>query len=97
MANRLATRNCGLCGERVMSAVHDRTGLRCEIESIWRRDTPLSLRLAILPELPGIADGSAPLRVTPSRAGQWREHLCPKARRAFSAANFNRKRREPMP
>jgi hypothetical protein len=91
IGQRVATRECGLCHQRVTSAVHDRTGLRCEIET-----APGGAgELAILPELPGLTDGNAPPRVTPSRGGRWREHVCPKARRAFSAANFNRKRRTP--
>jgi len=86
---RVATRTCGVCHRRVTSAVHDRTGLRCEIE----RAPEGAGALAILAELPGLTDGGAPVRVAPSRAGRWREHVCPKAPRSFSAANFNRKRR----
>jgi hypothetical protein len=77
----------------VTSAVWDRTGQRGEIERVPADVTTPQVRLAILPELPGISDGGGAPRVVPSRAGNWREHLCPKARRAFSAANFNRKRR----
>jgi hypothetical protein len=73
----------------VTSAVFERTGLRTEIELAPRG----AGELAVLLELRGITDGDLP-RVTPSRAGQWREHRCPKQQgRAFSAANFNRKRR----
>ena len=94
MGNRLVTRACGPCGARVLSAVFVPTGRRCEIERI-PESASLAIRLAILPELPFVTDGKAPPQVTPSRRGGWREHVCPKARRAFSAANFNRKRREP--
>ena len=60
-AQRVAIRECGLCHQRVTSAVHDRTGLRCEIET-----APAGAgELAVLLELPGLTDGSAPLRVTP--------------------------------
>lgn len=86
---RFSTRACALCQGRVASALYDRTGERCEIEQ-----APAGAgALAILPELPGFAVEGAPPRVTPSRAGRWRLHLCPKARGSFSAANFNRKRR----
>ncbi len=86
---RLSTRECALCHQRVTSALHDRTGLRCEIETAPDGAGSLSILL----ELPGVTDESALPRVAPSRGGRWREHRCPKAARSFSAANFNRKRK----
>jgi hypothetical protein len=89
MANRLGTRECALCHRLVTSAVFERTGLRGEIETAPEG----AGTLAVVLELPGVSDERLPIRVTPSRGGRWREHVCPKAGRAFSAANFNRKRR----
>lgn len=89
MGKRLSSRICALCSERVTSAVHDRTGLRTEIE----RAPAGAGELAVLLDLPGLTDGEGPPRVAPSRGGTWREHRCPKASGSFSAANFNRKRR----
>ncbi len=87
----LTTRACALCGARVASAVWLRTGLRGEIE----RAPDGRGTLALQPQLPGLSvDGDAP-RVIPTAGGRYREHRCPRARSSFSAANFNRKRREP--
>ena len=91
MSNRLVTMTCGPCGARVVSVVFERTGLRGEIE----RAPGGAGDLALVLELPGVADGDAPPRVTPSRGGGYREHRCPARSPSFSAANFNRKRREP--
>lgn len=68
----------------------ERTGLRGEIE-----EAPKGAgTLAILLELPGVTDGESPPRVAPSRTGKWREHRCHRTAGSFSAANFNRKKRD---
>jgi hypothetical protein len=90
MANGLATRACALCGGRVASAVWLRTGLRGEIER-----APVGAgTLALQPMLPGFSVGDDVPRVIPTAGGRYREHRCPAAARSFSAANFNRKRRD---
>jgi hypothetical protein len=94
IGHRVVTRACGLCGNRVTSAVFDRTGLRTGIEAAPPVNGDGRRRLAILAELPGIGTGGA-VRVVVSLYGRWQEHFCPKARGSFSAANFNRKRRDP--
>lgn len=90
MGNRLVTRVCALCGQPVTSALWLRTGLRGEIELAPDGRGSLALQ----PQLPGLSDGGDLPRVIPSIGGKYREHKCPRAARSFSAANFNRKRRD---
>jgi hypothetical protein len=84
----VATRRCALCRERIASAVFQATGKRGEIERAPAGRGTLAIALELFP-----VDDGAPVSVTPSRLGHYREHVCPKAARAFSAANFPRKRR----
>lgn len=88
-AERIATFGCS-CGAQIAVVIFEATGLRGSIER-----APGGL--AIVQSLPGIGRGlgELPRVVATSQATTWREHLCPKQKApSFSAANFNRKRRQ---
>jgi len=87
-----ATHNCGACRRGVFSARWADTGLLVHVEPDAARGD-----LEVVPELfplPPIRGAVLP-HVTKARRGKvtrYREHVCQRAH-AFSAANFERKRR----
>lgn len=88
-AERIPTFRCA-CGLQIAAVIFEATGLRGNLERAPGR-------LAIVQSLPGIGctPGELPRVVATSQATSWREHLCPTQKApSFSAANFNRKRRQ---
>lgn len=92
LSPRTATRKCGVCHRAVTWAVMSGTRSGLEIQ----RAAEGGGSLAIQPQLPGLTDGDAVRVVAPFVGGGYEPHRCQTATaKAFAAANFNRKRKDP--
>ncbi len=81
---------CGACGAKLFTARFRDSGTLVHVEKAT--NTTGGTPLEIVPELPGMAPGALPhVAQTRQRQTPYREHLCPKAGRAFSAAAVDRK------